>query len=84
MQGPDTGRARIRFRNANGGQQNVMQNYRAITYAQSTENIEIPKNKTQLNQSINILGKKNKQHQDYIQIQIFDDGTIEKRIIIKE
>ena len=84
MQGPDTGRARIRFRNANGGQQNIIQNYRAITYAQSTENIEIPKNNTQLNKSINILGKKNKQNQDYLQIQIFDDGTIEKRIIIKE
>ena len=36
MIGPDTGRARIRFINPNGNQQSVIQNYRGITYSQST------------------------------------------------
>ena len=33
MAGPDTGRARVRFTNANGSQQAIMQPYRGITYA---------------------------------------------------
>ncbi len=32
MAGPDTGRARVRFANANGSQQAIMQPYRGITY----------------------------------------------------
>jgi hypothetical protein len=32
MAGPDTGRARVRFTNANGSQQAIMQPYRGITY----------------------------------------------------
>lgn len=39
MAGPDTGRARVRFINANGSQQAIMQQYRGITYA-STSNVE--------------------------------------------
>jgi len=39
MVGPDTGRARVRFTNANGSQQAIMQPYKGITYA-STSNID--------------------------------------------
>ena len=34
MLGSDTGRARIRFVNENGGQQHVIQNYKGITYGE--------------------------------------------------
>ena len=36
MVGPDTGRARVRFTNANGSQQAIMQPYKGITNANST------------------------------------------------
>jgi hypothetical protein len=39
MTGQDTARARVRFINANGSQQAIMQQYRGITYA-STSNVE--------------------------------------------
>ncbi len=34
MAGPDTGRARVRFTNANGSQQSIVQPYKGITYEQ--------------------------------------------------
>ncbi len=36
MAGPDTGRARVRFVNANGSQQAIMQRYKGITYANTS------------------------------------------------
>ena len=39
MIGPDTGRGRVRFTNTNGSQQAIMQPYKGITYA-STSNID--------------------------------------------
>ena len=36
MVGPDTGRARVRFTNANGSQQAIMQPYKGITYASTS------------------------------------------------
>ena len=36
MVGPDTGRARVRFTNANGSQQTIMQPYKGITYASTS------------------------------------------------
>ena len=83
MLGPDTGRARIRFTNANGGQQGIMQNYRARTYAPSTEIKELIKTDSKLSKIINLSGKQEKQKKNHIQILIFEDGTIEKRIVIE-
>jgi len=39
MVGPDTGKARVRFTNTNGSQQAIMQPYKGITYA-STSNVD--------------------------------------------
>ena len=36
MVGPDTGIARVRFTNANGSQQAIMQPYKGITYASTS------------------------------------------------
>ena len=83
MIGPDTGRARIRFTNANGGQQYVIQNYRGITYGQSTQVIGPDKTNLKLSKIINLLGKEEKQKNNQIQIHIFDNGRIEKRIVIE-
>ena len=83
MPGPDTGRARVRFVNANGNQQAVMQNYRGITYAQSTTIPEIKTVGNQIINTYNLLGEKSNKQPNQIQILIYDDGTIEKRIIIE-
>jgi hypothetical protein len=83
MLGPDTGRARVRFTNANGGQQYIIQNYRARTYGPSTEISELPKTNSKLSKIINLLGKEEKQKTNHIQILIFEDGRIEKRIVIE-
>ena len=83
MLGPDTGRSRIRFTNANGGQQYIIQSYRARTYGPSTEISELPKTNSKLSKIINLLGKEEKQKTNHIQILIFEDGRIEKRIVIE-
>ena len=83
MIGPDTGRARVRFTNANGGQQYIIQNYRALTFAPSTEILELPLTNSKLSKIINLLGKEEKQKTNHIQILIFEDGRIEKRIVIE-
>ena len=83
MLGPDTGRSRIRFTNANGGQQYIIQSYRARTYGPSTEISELPKTNSKLSKIVNLLGKEEKQKTNHIQILIFEDGRIEKRIVIE-
>ena len=83
MMGPDTGRARVRFTNANGGQQYVIQNYRGITYGQSTEVIDLSKINSRLSKIFNLLGKEEKQRNNHIQIHLFDDGRTEKIIVIE-
>ena len=82
MNGPDTARARVRFSNANGSQQHIMQNYRGITTKQTfisdiknEEKIII--NKYDINGK-NINNTKSKQ----IQIIIYEDGTIRKELIL--
>lgn len=81
MNGPDTGRARIRFTNANGSQQHIMQNYRGITYKQSTE-ISNQLNKNIIIHRYDINGKKSNKRSNEIQIIIYEDGTIEKKFIL--
>ena len=83
MLGSDTGRARIRFKNANGSQQHVMQNYRGITYEQSTNLITPSIHSRKVQYIYNLLGKKDYQNNNQIRIYIYDDGTIEKRITIE-
>jgi len=82
MLGPDTGRVRIRFTNFNGSQATIMQNYKAITYSQTTnlsDNIISKKEKS----IYNLLGGKTTNQPNTIQIIIYDDGTVEKRIVIE-
>jgi hypothetical protein len=83
MLGSDTGRARIRFKNANGSQQHVMQNYRGITYEQSTNLITPSLHSRKVQYIYNLLGKEDYQNNNQIRIYIYDDGTIEKRITIE-
>ena len=83
MIGPDTGSARIRFTNANGGQQHVMQNYRGITNATSTNISELSKPKLKLSKIINLLGKETKGKKNKLLFYIYDDGTVERRIVIE-
>ncbi len=83
MLGSDTGRARIRFTNANGNQQHVMQNYRGVTYEQNTNVAEYPLYPKEIHQVYNLLGKKYTKKRNHIQIYIYDDGTVEKRIVIE-
>ena len=83
MLGPDTGRSRIRFVNDNGGQQHIIQNYRGITYASSTNIFELSKNKSELQRIINLSGKEEKQRTNRIQILLFENGRIEKQMIIE-
>ena len=82
MIGPDTGRARIRFTNANGGQSHIMQNYRGITYSQASniyEEIDIK----EIANMYNLNGKKAKKQSNHIQIILYEDGNIEKKMIIE-
>ena len=82
MIGPDTGRARIRFSNANGNQQPITQNYRGITYGHNTNIQDHTRNK-KITSIYNIIGKQEKQKKDQIQIIIYDDGTLEKKIVVE-
>ena len=83
MLSSDTGRSRIRFKNDNGGQQHIIQNYRGITYASSTNIFELPKNNSAVKKIINLTGKEEKQKTNRIQILLFEDGRIEKKMIIE-
>jgi len=80
MIGPDTGRARIRFSNANGSQQSITQNYRGITYTQSTSVLNQPIEEKRLQQIVNIMGQPTNKESRKIQIYIYKDGSIEKKI----
>ena len=83
MIGPDTASAKVKFTNANGTQQFIIQNYRGITYGQSTQVTELSKTNSRLSKIINLLGKEEQQRNNQLQIHIFDDGKIEKRIVIE-
>ena len=48
-----------------------------------TEITELSETNTTLRKIINLLGKEEKQKANHIQIFIFEDGTIEKRIVIE-
>ena len=61
MLGPDTGRARVRFTNANSGQQYIIQDYKGLTYAPSTEITELAETNSKLRKIFNLLGKEEKQ-----------------------
>ena len=82
MIGPDTGRARIRFTNANGGQSHIMQNYRGITYSQ-VSNIYEEINIKEIADVYNLDGRKSKKKSNHIQIILYEDGNIEKKMIIE-
>ena len=83
MSGPDTARARIRFKNANGGQPHIIQNYRAITYNHTTNLLDFRDIKKIKKFSYDLLGGKTKSRSNNIQIIIYDDGTVEKKIFIE-
>ena len=78
----DTGRARIRFTNENGGQQHIFQNYRGITYSSLTGISDLSKNNSRLKSITNLLGKEEKLQNNRMQIFIFEDGRIEKKMVI--
>ena len=82
MLGPDTGRARIRFKNSNGNQSPIIQNYRGITSSHLTNTLEIGVNKKKKH-VFNLLGGKSRGVSNALQIIIYDDGTLEKRIIVE-
>ena len=83
MTGSDTGRSRIRFTNANGNQSSIMQNYMGITYAQTTNTLEIGVESKSKQHIFNLHGTKSKGKSNTLQIVIYDDGTVEKRIILE-
>ena len=82
MIGPDTARSRIRFKNANGNQSSIMQHYKGITYGQTTNTLEIGVEKNKIH-IFNVLGGKSSGGSNKLQIMIYDDGTVEKRIVIE-
>ena len=81
MNGPDTARARVRFSNANGNQQYVMQNYRGITNKQ-TSLFENDKRDNDIINRYDINGRQNNTKSNQIQIIIYEDGTIRKELIL--
>jgi hypothetical protein len=83
MIGPDTGRSRIRFTNSNGNQSSIMQNYKGITYGHTTNTLEIGVENKNKKHIFNLLGGKSRGGSNILQIVIYDDGTVEKRIIIE-
>ena len=82
MLGPDTGRARIRFSNANGSQQPIVQNYRGITI-QNVSDIFQPYNSKKIIMILDLLGIESNVEKNKIQFYIYDDGTIEKKLILE-
>ena len=82
MLGPDTGKVRIKFKNANGNQSTITQNYRAITYAHTTD-LPIIKDFRKIKSNWNLLGQKERRRAHNIQIIIYADGTVKKNIIIE-
>ena len=82
MLGPDTGKVRIKFKNANGSQSTITQNYRAITYAQTTDLLNTQEIKKVKN-TWNLLGQKERRRTNNIQIIIYNDGTVKKKITIE-
>ena len=82
MLGPDTGRARIRFSNANGSQQPIVQNYSGITI-QNVSDIFQPYNSKKIIMILDLLGIESNVEKNKIQFYIYDDGTIEKKLILE-
>lgn len=83
MLGSDTGRARVRFRNANGSQQHIMQNYRGVTNSQTTNVNQSILYTKDIHRIYNFSGKRENKKSNHIQVYIYNDGTVEKKIIIE-
>lgn len=80
MLGSDTGRARIKFANANGSQQVILQNYKGITKGTTASTIEYTDLERKIKHIIGLRGQIEKVQSNHLQIYIYMDGTVEKRI----
>ena len=82
MQGPDTARARVRFMNDNGSQNPIYKMFRGITVENSTYILDNTGVERKLKMIIDILGRDSKPIPNSTLLYIYEDGTVEKRIIV--
>jgi hypothetical protein len=83
MVGPDTGRARVKFTNENGSQSSISQMFRAVTTQAPTYIIDNSGVKRKLKMIVDVLGRDSKRIPNSTLLYIYEDGTIEKRIVIE-
>ena len=84
MQGPDTAMVRIKFTNANGSQNTIQKMFRGITVANNTSILDNNGVERKLKMIVDILGKETDLKNNTPLFYIYEDGTVEKRIILKD
>ena len=82
MQGPDTARARVRFMNDNGSQSPIYKMFRGITVGNSTYILDNTGVERKLKMIVDILGRDSKPIPNSPVLYIYEDGTVEKRIVV--
>jgi len=82
MQGPDTAMARVRFMNDNGNQNPIYKMFRGITVSNNTFILDNTGVERKLKMIVNILGKESNPIPNSLILYIYEDGTVEKRIIV--
>ena len=82
MQGPDTARARVRFMNDNGSQSPIYKMFRGITVGNSTYILDNTGVERKLKMIVDILGRESKPIPNSPVLYIYEDGTVEKKIVV--
>ena len=83
MPGPDTAMVRIKFTNANGSQTPIQRMFRGTTIANSTYIFDNNRVERKLKMIVDILGRNTKPIPNSPVLYIYEDGTVEKRIIVE-
>ena len=83
MPGADTAMVRIKFTNANGSQTPIQRMFRGITIANSTYIFDNNGVERKLKMIVDILGRNAKPIPNSPVLYIYEDGTVEKRIIVE-
>ena len=83
MQGPDTAMARIRFMNDNGTQNPIYKMFRGITVGNSTYIRDNTGIQRKLKMIVDVLGRDAQSIPNSPVLYIYEDGTVEKRIVIR-
>ncbi|MBC8265899.1 MAG: redoxin domain-containing protein [Flavobacteriales bacterium] len=83
MAGPDTAMAKVKFTNDNGSQSPIQRMYRGITVGHATYVTDLNGKERKLKMIVDVLGRDSKHLPNVPQFYIYDDGTVEKRIVIE-